>query len=62
MVTIDKNKGSKSDPEMYRGITLHSCSSKTVSAILNNRLNDYTEHVELITKSQTGFRKRIFNR
>jgi hypothetical protein len=57
MVTIDKNKGSKSDPEMYRGITLHSCSSKTVSAILNNTLNDYAEHVELITKSQTGFRK-----
>lgn len=57
MVTIYKNKGSKSDPEMYRGITLNSCFSKTCSAILNNRLNDYAEHVELITKSQAGFRK-----
>ena len=56
MVTIDKNKGSKSDPEMYRGITLNSCFSKTFSAILNNTLNDYAEHVELITKSQSGFR------
>jgi hypothetical protein len=45
MVAIYKNKGSKSDPEMYRGITLNSCFSKTFSAILNNRLNDYAEHV-----------------
>ena len=45
MVTIYINKGSKSDPEMYQGITLNSCFSKTFSAILNNRLNDYAEHV-----------------
>jgi hypothetical protein len=51
MVTIYKNKGSKSDPDMYRGITLNSCFSKTCSAVLNNRLNDYAEDVELITKS-----------
>ena len=57
MATIYKNKGSKSDPEMYRGIALNSCFSKTFSAILNNRLSDYGEYVELITKSQTGFRK-----
>ena len=57
MVTIYKNKRSKSDPEMYRGITLNSCFSNTFSAILNNRLNDYAEHVESITKSQAGFRK-----
>ena len=57
MVTIYINKRSKSDPEMYRGIKLNSCFSKTFSAILNNRLNDYAEHVELITKSQAGFRK-----
>ena len=57
MVAIYINKGSKSDPEMYRGITLNFCFSKTCSAILNNRLNDYAEHVELITQSQAGFRK-----
>ena len=51
MVTIYKNKGSKSDPDMYRSITLNSCFSKTCSAVLNNRLNDYAEDVELITKS-----------
>ena len=57
MVTIYKNKGSTSDAEMYRGITLKSCFSKTCSAVLNNRLNDYAEDVELITNSQAGFRK-----
>ena len=57
LITIFKNKGSKSDPEMYRGITLNSCFSKTFSAILNNRLNDYADHVDLISKSQAGFRK-----
>jgi hypothetical protein len=56
MVTIYKNKGSKSDPEMYQGITLNSCSSKTCSAVLDNWLNDYAEHAEF-TKSQDRFRK-----
>ena len=57
MIAIFKNKGSKTDPEMYRGITLNSCFSKTFSAILNNRLNNYADHVDLISKSQAGFRK-----
>ena len=57
MVTIYKNKGSKSDPEMYRGITLNSCFSKTFSAIINDRLNSYAEHIDLITKAQAGFRR-----
>ena len=47
MITIYKNKGSKSDPEMYRGITLISCLSKTFSVILYNRLNNYAEHVDV---------------
>ena len=42
---------------MHRGITLDSCFSKAVSAILNNGLNDYADHVELITKFHAGFRK-----
>ena len=57
MVAIFKNKGSKNDPEMYRGITLNSCFSKTFSALLNNRLNKYSDHIELINKSQAGFRR-----
>lgn len=33
MVAIYKNKGSKNDPSMYRGITLNSCFNKTFSAV-----------------------------
>ena len=57
MITIYKNKGSKTDPEMYRGITLNSCLSKTFSAVLDNRLNEYAEYINLISKVQAGFRK-----
>ncbi|XP_063447874.1 uncharacterized protein LOC134727423 [Mytilus trossulus] len=57
MITIFKNKGSRSDPEMYRGITLNSCFSKTFSAMLNYRLNNYADHVDLISKAQAGFRR-----
>lgn len=57
MVTIFKNKGSRMDPEMYRGITLNSCLSKTFSSVLNNRLNNYSDYIELISKSQAGFRR-----
>lgn len=57
MITIFKNKGSRSDPKMYRGITLNSCFSKTFSAMLKYRLNNYADHVDLISKSQAGFRR-----
>ena len=57
MITIYKNKGSKTDPEIYRGITLNSCLSKTFSAVLDKRLNEYAEYINLISKVQAGFRK-----
>ena len=50
MITIFENKGSRSDPEMYRGITLNSCFSKTFSSVLNNRLNKYAEEIDLISR------------
>ena len=55
MVTIYKNKGSKWDPEMYRGITLNSCFSKTFSAILNKRLNSYADHMNSSLNHKQGF-------
>ena len=57
LIAIFKNKGSNNDPDMYRGITLNSCFSKTFSSILNIRLNNYADHAELISKSQAGFRR-----
>ena len=57
MIPVYKNKGSKLDPSSYRGITLNSCLSKTFTAVLNNRLNKFSDEIELITCAQTGFRK-----
>lgn len=54
---IYKNKGSKTQPENYRGITLLSCLSKLFTSILNSRLNKYADQNELINKTQSGFRK-----
>jgi hypothetical protein len=52
-----KNKGSKYDPNSYRGVTLISCISKVFSAVLNNRLTKFSDEFELITYAQAGFRK-----
>ena len=57
MIPIFKNKGSRSDPKSYRGVTLNSCFSKTFSSILNNRLNIFSDTINLISGSQAGFRK-----
>ena len=57
IIPIFKNKGSKQDPESYRGITLNSCFSKVFSSILNSRLNKYSDSINLISKAQAGFRR-----
>jgi hypothetical protein len=36
LIPIFKNKGSKSDSNWYRGVTLNSYISKMFSAVLNN--------------------------
>ena len=59
LVPIFKNKGSTSDPNSYRGVTLNSCMSKVFSAVLNNRLNKFSDEFELISNAQAGFRKHF---
>ena len=54
---IYKNKGDKSNPDNYRGITLLSCLGKLFTAILNKRLTFYAETIMLLNEAQTGFRK-----
>ena len=56
MIPIYKNKGDRSDPGCYRGITLNSCLSKTFTAVLNNRLNKFSDEMEVVTGAQAGFR------
>ena len=57
LIPIFKNKGSKSDPNLHRGVTLNSCISKMFSAVLNKRLTKFSNEFELIPDTQAGFRK-----
>jgi uncharacterized OsmC-like protein len=52
-------RGSQSDPYVpmhYRGISLLSCVSKLYTSILNKRIKDYCELVEIYVEEQNGFR------
>ena len=55
--TIYKNKGDPGNPDNYRGITILSCFGKLFTAILNKRLNNYSEGMNLLCEEQAGFRK-----
>ena len=55
--TINKNKGDLGNPANYRVITILSCFGKLLTAILNKRLNNYSEGMNLLCEEQAGFRK-----
>ena len=52
-----KNKGDVKDPKNYSPITIISCLGKLFTAILNARLNDYTEEFMIRKENQSGFRQ-----
>ena len=53
---IYKNKGSKSDPDNYRGISLISCLGKLFTSAINERLTTFVELNKVIGEEQAGFR------
>ena len=57
IVPIFKNKGSDLEPKNYRPITLLSCLGKLFTSVLNVRLNNFSDAVNLILENQAGFRK-----
>lgn len=57
IIPIYKNKGSKRDPANYRPITLLSCLGKLFTSILNKRLYKYLDENNLLSETQSGFRK-----
>ena len=52
-------KGSKSDVENYRGITLLGCLGKLFTRILNNRLTDWSEKYFVLVEAQAVFRSNM---
>jgi exonuclease III len=52
-----KNKGSKQDPNNYRGITILSCLGKLFTSVINHRLEQFLKAAEYIGPEQAGFRK-----
>ena len=48
-------KGSKTNPNNYRGISLLSCLGKFFSAVLNSRLFKFVKERNILSKSQLGF-------
>ena len=57
IIPIYKNKDSQTDPKNYRPITIVSCFGKLFTSILNERLQNFSENVNLIHETQGGFRK-----
>ena len=53
---IYKNKGEKSDPNNYRGISIISCLGKLFTALINERLTKFVDVNETIGEEQAGFR------
>ena len=58
-IPVYKQKGETSDPSNYRPITLLSCMGKLFTAVINNRLQTYSENHDKINDCQAGFRKKI---
>lgn len=56
IIPIYKHKGSQSDPNNYRGITLLSCIGKLFTACINERLALYVE-TGMLGPEQAGFRE-----
>ena len=54
---IPKPGGNSIDPNDYRGISLQSVVTKVLCYIMNSRLCEYLEHLNLLVEEQNGFRK-----
>ena len=55
MISPIHKKGSKSNPDNYRGISLTSCLGKFFAAILNQRLVKFVIEKNILSQAQLGF-------
>ena len=59
IIPVNKQKGGPTDPSNYRPITLLSCMGKQFTAVINNRLQAYSEDHSKINNCQAGLRKKF---
>ena len=57
IIPIHKKGKAKTDPNSYRPISLISCVGKLLERIINQRLMYYLENNNILTPTQSGFRK-----
>jgi len=57
IITAIHKKGSKYDPNNYRGITVNSVVAKVYSMVLCSRLEKYVEENKIMNDTQIGFKK-----
>ena len=58
IIPIPKPNKDHTNPTNYRPIALTSCLCKTTGRMMNNRLKFYLESNNIISKHQSGFRKK----
>ena len=59
IVQVYENKGDRSDPNNYRGITLISCVCKMFTSLISCRISKYVENFQILGNEQAGFRKKF---
>jgi len=57
ILPIFKGKGSHTEPNNYRPITILSCLGKLFTSVLNERLVQFNSLQNIINENQAGFRK-----
>jgi len=57
MISPIHKKGSKLNPDNYRGITVSSCLAKVFGIVMNNRLKSFCDKHSLIDERQSSHRK-----
>ena len=55
LITPIFKSGTKNDPSNYRGICISSCLGKLFCSILNQRLLEHVQSLDILHKSQIGF-------
>ena len=59
ILPLYKNKGLRTDPNNYRGITLLSCLGKLFTACLSDRISEFLNDKKILGFEQAGFRKEF---